>query len=408
MSTTETPGPFHAIPISESVYWVGALDWAVRDFHGYATPYGTTYNAYLVLDEQVTLIDGVKQAFVPELLSRVASIVDPGRIDLIISNHSEPDHSSGLPAIIDAVKPKRVLASTNGVKALNDYYGLGDRVTAVADGESLSLGRQTVTFLETKMLHWPDSMVTWLTPDNVLVSNDIFGMHLCSSARFADEIPEETLWREGATYYANIILPYSSIVLRQLEQLAGLNLPIATIAPDHGPIWRKDPQAVVERYMCWARQARRRKAAVVYDTMWESTALMARAIADGLAEGGATAVLLPLHGTPRSEVATELLDAGALLVGSPTLNNGMFPTVADVLTYVKGLKPRNLIGAAFGSFGWSGEAVKQIEEVLTAMDVSLISPGLRTRYRPTAATLAECRALGLATADALKERGLAC
>jgi flavorubredoxin len=393
---------FRAAKVTDRVYWVGAVDWAVRDFHGYATRRGTTYNAYLVMADRVTLIDTVKHPFQKEMLARVASVIDPGKVDCLISNHSEPDHSGSLPGVIAAVKPDTVYASTMGAKALDAHFHLDREIVPVKDGESLSLGDMNATFVETRMLHWPDSMFTYLHEDRLLFSSDAFGMHLASTERFADEIPEPVLAHEAAKYYANILLPYSPLVTKLLEKVGGLGLPIEIIAPDHGPIYRTNTAWPLERYAEWARQEPTRKAVVAYATMWKSTEAMARAVVEGLAEGGATAKLLPLEAAHRSDVATELLDAGALLVGSPTLNNGLFPTMADLLAYLKGLRPRNLVGAAFGSYGWSGESLKLLNEALTAMNVELVSDGVRCVYVPSDDVLAECRALGVKVAETLK------
>ena len=395
---TSNTQPFQAVKISEHVYWVGAIDWGLRDFHGYATERGTTYNAYLILADTVTLIDTVKAPFLDEMMARIASVIDPKRIDFIISNHAEMDHSGALPAVIQAVEPTAVFASTMGVKALIDHH-LAGQVTAVKDGETLSLGNLHLTFYETRMLHWPDSMFTYLQEEALLFSNDAFGMHLASAERFDDELDPAILHHETEKYYANILTPYSHLILRLLEKLQGLSLDIKMIAPDHGPVWRSGISTVVEDYARWARLEPANKVVIVYDTMWESTARMARAIAEGVTAGGAKVALMPLNANHRSEIATELLEAGALLVGSPTLNNNLFPTVADVLTYLRGLKRHNLVGAAFGSYGWSGEALSHINEVLTAMKVELLSDGVKTKYVPDADVLAQCVALGRRAAE---------
>jgi flavorubredoxin len=383
-----------AAEISDRVWWVGAVDWGVRDFHGYATQRGSTYNAYLVLADKIALVDTVKAPFTRELLARVASVIDPGRIDYLISNHAEMDHSGGLPEVIAAVKPEKVFASAAGVKALEDHFHLGREITPVKDGETLSLGNATLHFVEARMLHWPDSMMTYLAEDRILLSNDAFGMHLASSQRFADEIDGAVLEYEAAKYYANILLPLSPLVAKLLEKVGRLSIPIDAIAPSHGPIWRRDPARVVQWYGGWAKGAAKRKAVIAYDTMWQSTAAMAQAIGDGLAGAGVNVKVAPLRQNHRSDVAAELMEAGALLVGSPTLNNGVFPTVADLLSYLKGLKPRHLVGAAFGSYGWSGEAVGQVEAALKEMQLEVAGEGLRVRYVPDAEALARCAAYG--------------
>ncbi|MBM3307764.1 MAG: FprA family A-type flavoprotein [Candidatus Eisenbacteria bacterium] len=386
--------PFRAVRISERVFWVGAIDWSIRDFHGYATNRGTTYNAYLVMADEIALVDTVKAPFRDEFMSRIRSVVDPRDIKVIVSNHSEMDHSGLLPQTVKAVEPREVLASPMGVKALAEHFHGLAGVTAVKDGERRSLGNATLTFYETRMLHWPDSMISYLDGDEVLFSQDAFGMHLASSERFDDELDPALLNEEAAKYYANILMPYSGLVTKALDRLGSLKLPAKLVAPDHGPVWRRGFAGILASYARWAEQRPTRKAVVVYDTMWGSTAAMARAIGDGLAAGGASANLLPLSAADRSEAATEVLEAGALLVGSSTLNGQMLPTVADILTYLKGLKPANLVGQAFGSYGWSGEAVQHVQDALVQMKVDMVGEAQRCRYVPTGEHLASCRALG--------------
>ncbi|MBD3184983.1 FprA family A-type flavoprotein [Candidatus Poribacteria bacterium] len=392
---------YKAVKVTDNVYWVGAIDWRSRDFHGYSTPRGSTYNAYLILADKVTLIDTVKKPFKDEMLARISSLIEPEKVDYIISNHSEMDHSGCLPETIKAIKPEKVFASSVGSKTLNLHFQMDTEIMPLKDGENLSLGNMDLTFMETKMLHWPDSMVTYLAEDSLLFSQDAFGMHMASSERFDDEIDWDTLEYESIKYYANILTPMSKLVLKVLDKLANSGLEIDIIAPDHGPIWRKNLDKIMELYKKWALQKPTCKAVVIYDTMWDSTALMARAIGEGITEGGASLKLLPLRATHRSNIVTDLLDAGAFVVGSPTINNNMFPTVADLLYYAKGLKFQNLIGAAFGSYGWTGEAVKHINEILEEMKVELVSDGIRARYVPDDEALGQCHELGKTIAQEL-------
>ncbi len=389
---------YSAVKLTDTVYWVGAIDWTVRDFHGYATSGGTTYNAYLVLADKVTLVDTVKAPFEDQLLARISSVIEPSKIDYIISNHSEMDHSGCLPHMIEVIGPEKVFASPMGVKALEDHFHAGLDIVEVGDGDEIDLGNRTVTFLETRMLHWPDSMVSYLAEEKLLFSQDAFGMHLASSERFDDEIRNWRLEHEAAKYYANILLPFSHLILKVLDRIGEMGLEFDMIAPDHGPIWREKPGRILELYRKWAEQKRTKKAVVVYDTMWGSTEKMALAIADGVMASGASARVLKLRAAHRSDIATELLDAGALIVGSPTINNNIFPTMADLLVYIKGLKPKGLIGAAFGSYGWSGESVKQLEEWLGSMGVELAAESVKAKYVPGEEILAACRAMGEAVA----------
>ena len=395
---------YQAVKVSEHVYWVGAIDWAIRDFHGYTTPHGSTYNAYLVMADKITLIDTVKAPFMDEMLSRIASVVDPSKIDYIISNHSEQDHTGCLWQVAELVKPEKIFASAMGVKALGEIFHKNNSIETVKDGQSLSLGNMDLKFMETRMIHWPDSMFSYLEKDGVLFSQDAFGMHLATFERFDDELAADMLEYEAATYYANIVLPFSPQVLKTLEKVAASGWTIKIIAPDHGPVWRKDLNFILNLYNKWARQVRVKKAVVVYATMWHSTQMMAEAIAESLAEEGIRVKLLNVDDAHRSEVLYEILEAGALLVGSPTLNNHMMPQMADVMTYMKGLKPANLIGGVFGSFGWSGESLKDLEATLAAMKVEIVADTISARHVPDDDVLGKCREMGKTVSTELKKR----
>ncbi len=394
---------FKALKITDRVYWVGAIDWDVRDFHGYTTSHGTTYNAFLITGEKNILIDTVKKQFSSEMMGRIASVIPVESVDIIISNHAEMDHSGSLPEAIKTMNPEIVYASNFGVKTLNDHFHLNTPITGVKDGETITIGDAVITFAETRMLHWPDSMVSYLHGDGILFSNDAFGMHLASSERFADEIEPSLLHYEAKAYYANILLPFSHLIKKAIDKITDLNVSIKYICCDHGPMWRnEDVTTPIKNYLKWSEQKRNNNVVVLYDTMWNSTAMMAEAIVDGLISGGACAKVMPLRSFHRSDVATEILDAGALLVGSPTLNNGLYPTLADVLTYLKGLKPKNLKGAAFGSFGWSGEATGIISEILAEMGIEQITEPVKIKYVPTAETLTLCREFGIKVAESIR------
>ena len=394
-----------AVKITEHVWWVGAIDWALKEFHGYTTHRGTTYNAFLIMADKITLIDTVKAPFKNEMYARIASVVDPAKIDYIVSNHAEMDHSGALPEVIRELNPEKVFASVTGVRALQDHFRIGDKLTPVKTGDSISLGNLNLSFVETKMLHWPDSMFTYLAEDKLLFSQDGFGMHLATNQLFVDENEWDVIETEMKRYYANILLPYAPQALKLLEVFPTLNLDVAMIAPDHGPLWRGDLLTKpLEFYGKWAKQEPVDQALVIYDTMWHSTEKIAFEIADGIRSTGAKVKVMALDGHCRSDIAAELLDIGALVVGSPTINNGLFPRTADVLTYLKGLRPKNLIGAAFGSFGWSGEAVAQINDYLKAMNVELVSDGLKLKYIPAEPELAQAYELGKLIGEKLLEK----
>ncbi len=394
-----------SVKITDNVYWVGAIDWGVRNFHGYTTDRGTTYNAYLIMADKITLVDTVKNGFEKELLSRISSVVDPEKIDYIISNHSEPDHSASLPEIVKVVKPEKLFASKMGEKALNaHFHDLDIDVTVVGDGEELSLGNLTVKFMETRMLHWPDSMFSYVVEEQLLFSQDAFGMHLASSERFDDELPWEILKKQTGDYYANIITLYSNHVAKVFKKLESADMGLKMVAPDHGPVWRNMDQfgKVLSLYKRWSSREFSQKIVLVYDTMWKSTEMMARYIEDGINSVGIKVEVMPLGSCDRSTVASEMLDAAALIVGAPTLNNNIYPSIADALTYLRGLKFKTPYGALFGSFGWSGEGNKQIKEYLDSMDIEILGE-IKSKYVPDDDIRKACVELGKTVALKVKE-----
>ena len=370
------------IEIAKGVYDVGVKDWNIRDFHGYSTLQGTSYNAFLIVDEKTVLIDTVKKEFFNEFMENISQIVDPKRIDYVISNHTEMDHSGSLPLVMHRIgEEKPVYCSKMGYKNLTLHFQKKLNYHAVETGGELSLGKRTLTFLETRMLHWPDSMFTYLKEDKILFSSDAFGQHYAGYEKFDDQVGD-SIMPHAKKYFANILLLYTKQILKLVEQVTELGLEFNMICPDHGIIWRKDPGKIIGAYAEWSKQEPEKKAVVVYDTMWHSTETMANEIAAGIANEGVAVRPIHIRSSHRSEIMTEVLDAAAVVVGSPTINNQLFPTVADFLTYMKGLKPQNKIGAAFGSYGWSGESVKLIKKELEEMKFDIIDPGIRIQYVP--------------------------
>ena len=388
-----------AVQVSPHIWAVGAIDWNVRNFHGYQTSRGSTYNAFLVMDEKITLIDTVKGPFAEDLLARIASVIDPEKIDYVISNHSEPDHSGALPRILDAVKPEKLFASVAGAKTLKAYYGID--ATVVKTGDSVSLGKGKIAFVDTKMLHWPDSMVSYYDLDKALFSQDAFGMHLAGSKLWADEYDGSILEQEARKYFANILNVQAPKVASLIESLPGLGLDIELMLPDHGPLWRGDWSWIVELYRDCALQKYRKRAFVAYSTMWGSTRILADALADGIRERGIEVAVTDLAVSDRSAVMTEVANSGIIAFGAPTMNNQMYPAMADALCYVKGLRPKNKLGFAFGSYGWSGEGAKQIAAELEAMGVEQPVAPIQAKYMPTEAELDAARQAGVTLADAL-------
>ncbi len=393
-----------AIKITDKVYWVGAIDWNIRDFHGYSTKRGTTYNAFLILSEKPTLIDTVKKEFFPEMMARIASVIDPKKIEIIISNHAEMDHSGALVQTVETVNPKEIYASDMGVKNIIAQLHPSFEIKAVKTGDKIDVGGDTISFVESRMLHWPDSMFSYLEKENVLFTNDVFGMHLATSKLFDDENDEHTWLYEAEKYYANIVLPYSDLVLRFLDTVNKMGLSPKIIAPDHGFVWRKDPSKIIQLYAKWASQPASKKALVVYDTMWGSTEKMAQYITDGLRQSGVEVKQMSMHSSHRSEVAKELLDSSALVIGSPVLNSGIFPAMADVLCYLKGLKKKNLIGGAFGSYGWNPAPIKELEQILQTMNVTQVGPAVSSKFAPTEEVLKACEEYGRAIGQKLWEK----
>ena len=383
------------IEISNGVFNVGVTDWNIRDFHGYSTDLGTTYNAFLIVDEKIALIDTVREGFAQQLLDNIGRIVDPKKIDYVISNHTEMDHSGGLARVMHKIgEDKPIYCSKMGYKNLPKHFSSEWNYQPVATGDELSLGNKTLTFLETRMIHWPDSMFTYLKENMILFSSDGFGQHYAGPEKFDDQIDEPTVMYHAKKYFANILLLYSTHIQKLLDKVLGLGLEFKMICPDHGIIWRQDPGKIVDAYVRWCRQESEKKAVVIYDTMWHSTEKMAHTIVSGISREGVPAKPLHLRKTHRSEIMTDVFDAKAVVLGSPTLNNQLYPSLSDFLTYMKGLKPLNKIGAAFGSYGWSGEAVKMINKELEAMKFDIVDPGLRIQYVPDKEALESCYELG--------------
>jgi len=388
--------------LAEGISWVGVVDWNIRDFHGYVTRRGTTYNAYLILDEKTVLIDTVKHTFSNELLRNICEIVDPAKIDYIIVNHVEMDHSSSLPVIVKYAKNAVIIASQRGKDAIIEHYGADFKIQTVKTGDELKLGKRTLRFVEAPMLHWPDSMFTYVVEDKILMPNDAFGQHLASSQRFDDEVDMHVLMEEAATYYANILMPLAPLITRKIQEVVQMGIPIAMIAPSHGIIWRSDPSKIIKAYSDWSAGVSKNKVVIVYDTMWGSTDKMARAVAEGATSEGVDVKVLKLRASDLSEVMTEILDAKAVIVGSPTLNNGMFPTLGSFLTYATGLKPKGKLWSFFGSYGWGGGAVKGMTEMAQKAGFQVHESSVEVKYVPDHEDLKKCFEFGQQIAAKIK------
>lgn len=380
------------LEIKPGIYWVGGIDWDLRSFHGYLTQRGTTYNAYLIIDEKIVLVDTVKHYLFDEMLARIKEIIDPSKIDYIVSNHVEMDHSGSLPKILEHAPNATVITSTQGEKGLIRHFKADWKFQVVKSGDTLNIGKRTLHFVHVPMVHWPDNMVTYIPADKLLLSNDAFGQHIACEERFDDEVGWEILREEAAKYYANIVFPYGDQVKKALEALGGLDIDM--IGPSHGIIWRSMIPKILEEYTHWANYDSKNRALIVYDSMWGSTQKMAYKLHEGLTEAGLKVTLRNLKTTDISDIMTNVIDSKLILLGSPTLNNGMLPSMGAFLTYLKGLRPRNRIGFAFGSFGWGGQAVGQIEEVMKDMNWELPEEKVKIKYIPDADELENMKEIG--------------
>ncbi|NQT28091.1 MAG: FprA family A-type flavoprotein [Candidatus Omnitrophica bacterium] len=375
-----------AVEIKKSIYWVGGIDQGLKDFHGYLTQRGSTYNAYLIVDEKIVLIDTVKHYLYDEMLARIRDVIDPAKIDYIISNHTEMDHSGCLPRITKVANRATLIASPNGQKGLGKHFEEEFNFKIVNTGDSINIGKRNLQFVLTPMVHWPDSMVTYIPEDKLLFSNDAFGQHIACSERFDDEFDLNIAIQEATKYYANIVLPFGAQVKKTLEALSGLE--INMIAPSHGIVWRKYLNEIIQKYKSWADNTTEKKAVVVYDTMWGSTERMAKTISNSFINKGIPTELLNLKKTHISDIMAQVLTAKYICVGSPTLNNTILPTVAAFLNYMQGLGPKDRIGFGFGSYGWGGQSISQIQEILKNCGFQLLD-SIKVQYVPKKEVLAD-------------------
>ncbi len=371
------------IKIRENIYAVGARDPEVRIFHGYATPFGATYNAYLVYDDSSDkwiLIDNVKAAFTEQFVTNIEEVIPVERIDYVIQNHIEPDHSGSCPVIFERIPNAPIYCTAGAQRGLKAYYQKDFNCQLVKLGDTLKTGKYTFHFIPAPMVHWPDSMLTYLEEEKILFSNDAFGQHICpDNAFYDDELGYERLMERASDYYANIVLPFGMQVQGLLKQAAPLEIEL--ICPAHGVMLRKHIGDMVEAYGRWSRnEVQDDKVVIVYDSMWGSTAELSEKIRAEFESTGKKVSMHSLREEHYSSVMGDVLEAKFIFVGASTLNNNMMPTVAAFLTYMRGLKPKDRIGMAFGSYGWSGEAVKQAEDILSGLGWTIL-PQRRQLYR---------------------------
>lgn len=387
-----------AFTIKENIDWVGKIDWELRKFHGeeYSTHRGSSYNSYLVKDEKIALIDTVWGKFSSEFVANLKKEIPLEKIDFIIANHAESDHSGALPELMRHIPDRPIYCTSNGVKSLKGHYHQDWNFQVVKTGDKLNLGSKDLVFIEAQLLHWPDSMMSYLTSDNILFSNDAFGQHIASELMYNDLVDQAELFQEAIKYYANILTPFSMLVDRKIKEVLALNLPVDMICPSHGVIWRKDPLQIVNQYVQWANAYAENQIAVIYDTMWDGTRRMAEAISKGITEVDKT-VAVKLFNVARSDkndVITEIFKSKAIVVGSPTINQGILSASAAILEEIKGLKFKNKKAAAFGCYGWSGEAVKIISDKLKEGGFQLLNDGIREKWNPNTESVENCISFG--------------
>ena len=384
--------------ISKHVSWVGKVDWELTRFHGdeYSTHRGSSYNSYLCRDQKTALIDTVWQPYDHEFVSRLKQEINLSDIDYIVMNHNEIDHSGALVELMREIPDTPIYCTAKGEAIIRGHYHKDWNFVNVKTGDTLSLGQTTLTFIEAPMLHWPDTMFTYLSGDNILFSNDGFGQHFATESLFNDTVNQEELMYEAMKYYTNILNLYSPMVTRKIKELLSLNLTVEMICPSHGVIWRDNPMQIVETYQRWANAYKEDQITIVYDTMWQSTRLMAEAIADGIREATPQTKVLILNAAKadKNDILTEVFRSKAVLVGSPTINYGFSYAISGLLEMMRGLKFKQKKAAAFGSYGWSGDAVKLINEHLQAAGFELVNEGIKCLWVPDTEELNRCREYG--------------
>jgi flavorubredoxin len=394
------------VAITKNVDWIGKIDWELRKFHGeeYSAHRGSSYNSYLVRDEKAALIDTVWGPFANEFVNNLKNEIGLSKIDYVIANHAETDHSGALPELMQHIPDKPIYCTANGVKSLKGHYHQDWNFQVVKTGDKLSLGKRELIFIEAPMLHWPDSMMAYLTGDAILFSNDAFGQHIASEKIFNDQVVQSELYEEAIKYYANILTPFSPLVIKKINEVVGFNLPLNAICPSHGVIWRDNPLQIAEHYLKWADSYQENQITILYDTMWDGTRKLSETIAKGImkTDAGVTVKLFNIARSDKNDVITEIFKSKAILLGSPTINKGFLSSVALILDMMAGLKFKNKKAAAFGCYGWSGEAVKLMSDGLAKAGFEVVAEGLKTLWEPGNDELAQAYAFGESFPSLLK------
>jgi len=392
--------------ISDTVTWVGKIDWELRTFHGeeYSTHKGSSYNSYLIKDEKTVLMDTVWSPFSKEFIANLKNEIDLNKIDYIIMNHSESDHSGALVDLMKEIPNTPIYCTKSGAKIIKGHYHMDWNFVEVKTGDTLDLGKNKLTFIEAKMLHWPDTMFTYMSGENILFSNDGFGQHYASEFMYNDKVDQSELFQEAIKYYANILTPFSKFVVRKIEEILSFNLPVDMICPSHGIIWRDNPLQIVNKYMEWAKSYQENQITIIYDTMWNSTRRMAETIAEGIKNSNEeiTVKIFNSSKSDKNDIITEVFKSKMVLVGSSTINKGILSSTAAILEMIKGLEFKGKSAAAFGSYGWSGESSKIITEDLSKAGFEIINEGLRELWNPDEDGLSRCRNFGEIIGETIK------
>jgi flavorubredoxin len=382
------------VNVKNNIWWVGKTDWELRKFHGneYSTHRGTTYNSYLIKEEKTALVDTVWKPFSHEFILNLKKEVDLRRIDFVIANHAEIDHSGALPELMELIPETPVYCTENAVKSLKGHFHKDWNFCPVKTGDRLSLGKKDLIFIQAPMLHWPDSMFCYLTGDNVLFSNDAFGQHYCSEFLFNDLVDQSELFQEAIKYYANILTPYSHLVVKKIKEFADLKLPLDIICTSHGVIWREKPAQIIEKYSSWASDYQENQITILYDTMWNGTRQIAENIAKGinLADDNVTVKLFNASNTDKNDIITEVFKSRMILVGSPTINKGIMFSIAGILEVIRGLSFKNKKAASFGCYGWHCECTRIIDDMLKSAGFEIITEGLKINWEPDEQNLEAC------------------
>lgn len=386
------------IKVKNNVTWIGKIDWELRKFHGdeYSTNKGTTYNSYLIKEQKTALVETVWKPFSKEFVDNLEKEIDLNQIDFIITNHAEMDHSGALPLLMEKIPDKPIYCTANGIKSIKGHYHKDWNFHPVKTGDKLDLGGKELIFIEAPMLHWPDTMMCYLTKDNILFSNDAFGQHYASEYMFNDLVDQNELFNECIKYYANILTPFSKMVVNKIKEVLAFKLPVDVICTSHGVIWRDNPTQIIEKYLEWANAYQENQITILYDTMWNGTKLMAESIAKGI-KNKDSQVNIKLFNTSKSDkndIITEIFKSKTILVGSPTINRGILTSTAGIMEEIKGLRFVDKKAAAFGCYGWSGESVKLITENLKEAGFEIINDGLKSSWNPDEAAIKECVVFG--------------